>query len=71
MQFNTLPNTMIAGDIRDQFKTKHKELSTLNDELSALESAANSLSLLGIDWSKYDESYRAAAAILGSEQDIA
>lgn len=60
-----------AGELREQMFAKNTELASLTAELERLESATDSLSRFGTDWVGYENVRSAAAAIIGSEENVA
>lgn len=70
VDINMLSSTFVVGDIRKLLLSKYHEISVLNEELSSLESKFESLSLLGIDWSKYDAIHHAATIVLDKNGDV-
>ncbi len=67
---NMISSKFVVGDIRKLLLSKYHETSVLNEELSSLESKFESLSLLGIDWSKYDAIRHAATIVLDKNGDV-
>ena len=67
---NMLSSKLVVGDIQELLLSKYHDISVLNEELSSLESKFESLSLLGIDWSKYDEIRHAATIVLGKNGHV-
>lgn len=68
---SSAPDSVTAGDLREQMFAKHQELASLTNELERLESATDSLSRFGTDWAGYEEVRNAVASVVGNEEDIA
>ena len=68
---SSAPDSVTAGDLREQMFAKYRELASLTNELERLESATDSLSRFGTDWAGYEEVRNAAASVVGNEEDIA
>ena len=67
---NMLSSKFVVNDIRKLLLSKYHEISVLHEELTSLKSKFESLSLLGIDWNKYDTFRHDATMVLGKNGDI-
>lgn len=64
------PATVTVVELREQLLAERQTFFDLKNELLSINLAIDSLSHVGIDWSRYSEIYNIAFLILGEDKDV-